>query len=348
MTTPTNVQQDVRRRTDEYEREYVATAGGNGMAVRDAATEVNVSDHLLHLLEKSAQSLRHTAENVENRGLKLLLKVVAQARVAMYNELRQASGQGVADPLDPANKSSATRLQQGLQDIQTSMTVQRQGRENVALNHLREEEAALLAAYQAVSARDNTSSLQTILNEQESAVAAFYRRLEAVGDGLEPIVARVFDTRVEAESATARLQAQGLALAQMDAVPITQVTRPVLKSSIKPASPRNTMVAGAFGGAIVGGLVGGALAAYISSSPQFVGWVTFGPGTLLVAAILIFAFFGTVFGFFIGQNRREDDIAVTVDGLINGEVLVVAYPQPHQIELAENALQLHHARELNR
>lgn len=348
MTIQSNVPQDVRRRADEMQREMIATTGGTVAAVRADKTVMSAGARLLHLLERSAQSLRHAAENVENRGLKVLLKVVAQERVAMYNSLRQAMGQGIADPLDPSQKSSGTRLQEGMQDIQTSMTVQRQGRENVALTHLLEEEDALLAAYTSVMEGNNAAPLRALLEAQRSIVNGFHTRLQRVGDGVEPIVARVFDTRVEGESAITRLTERGFDASQIDATTITRVARPVVNSSVKPTSPRNTMIAGALGGAVVGGIVGGALAAYISSNPQFVGWVTVGPWAMLIVPMLIGALFGTVFGFFIGQNRREDDVAVTVDSLINGEVLVVAYPQPHQVAMAEDVLQVHHARELNR
>jgi urea transporter len=83
-------------------------------------------------------------------------------------------------------------------------------------------------------------------------------------------------------------------------------------------------------------------------APQLVGWVTVGPWTLLLGAIAIGAVFGTVFGTFIGQSQREDDVAVTVDGLINGEILVAAYPKPQQVAMVEDVLQVHHARELSR
>ena len=348
MTIQTNVPQDVRRRADEMPREMIATTGGNVAEVRADIPVIDVGTSLLQLLERSAQSLRHAAENVENRGLKVLLKVVAQERVAMYNSLRQAMGQGVANPLDSSQKSSGTRLQEGLQDIQTSMTVQRQGRENVALNHLLEEEDALLAAYTAVMQGNKAAPLRALLEAQRSIVNGFYTRLQRVGDGHEPIVARVFDTRVEGESAIVRLKEQGLDASQIDATTITRVARPVVNSSAEPTSPRNTMIAGALGGAVIGGIVGGTLALYTSSNPQFVGWVTVGPWVMLMVPMLIGALFGTVFGFFIGQNRREDDVAVTMDSLINGEVLVVAYPQPHQVDMAEDVLQIHHARELNR
>lgn len=352
MAVHTNVQQDARARTDEFNRDYIATEGGPAPAVidtrADAAIDVNASNRLLHLLEKSAQTLRHTAENVENRGLKLLLKVLAQERVVMYNALRQAFGQGMADPFDPVNKSSGASLQEGLEDIQTSMTVQRQGRENVALTHLLEEEGKLLDAYDSATQGNTSSALDNVLESQRAHVAMFYARLQAVGGGVEPIVARVFDTRIEGESAVTRLQERGLDASQIDVATITQVTSPVLKTTKVPANPTNTMAAGAFSGALVGGIVGLALAVFVWMAPQYVGWVTVGPWALWIGAMVIGAVFGIVFGALIGQSQREDDLAVTADGLVNGEILVVAYPQPHQITTAEDVLQMHHARELNR
>jgi hypothetical protein len=338
MTVQSNLQQDARRRTDEMAREVIAAQNG---AITDGS-------RLLALLEGSAQSLRHAAENVENRGLKLLLKVMAQERVAMHDMLRQTYGQGPSDPLDPSNKSTTRSVREGLQDIQTSMTVQRQGREVVTLNHLREEEEALLAAYIAELESGVAAPLRGMLESQHANIAHFFARLQLVGAGVEPIVARVFDTRIEGESAVTRLRERGLNAAQIDAAPITQVARPVLQSTRTPASPRNTVVAGALAGALVGGIIGGALALYVAQAPQLVGWVTVGPWALFLGPMLIGAFFGAIFGFFIGQNQREDDLAVTVDSLVNGELLVVAYPQPHEVAMVDEVLQVHHARELNR
>jgi len=370
MATPTSIQSgiqpDVRKRSDEFDRDFIATEGGSTRTLTTAtATEPNISDtsttnaaengavktnvnlHLLTLLEKSTQTYRHTAENIENRGLKLLLKVVAQDRSNMYGTLREALGKDAVDPLDPSRKPAARSLQQGLQDIQTSMTVQQQGREDVALTNLLKEEEALLTAYDA-ALDSSMPPLWELLDSQRVKVATLNARLRTVADGNEPIVARVFDTRIEGEAALLRLRQSGLDSSQIDAAPISQVTRPVLRTTKTPTSARNTMVAGAVGGAIVGGLVGLALATYVWLNPQLEGWVTVGPWALLIGAIIIFAGFGTVFGFFIGQSQRENDLMVTADGLVNGELLVVAYPKTHQVALVEEILQVHHARELNR
>jgi uncharacterized protein (TIGR02284 family) len=303
---------------------------------------------LLHLLERSAQHVRHASESVENRGLKTLLKVLAQERVVMVNALRQAVGKDIDDPLDPDNKSGAASLQEGMQDIQASMTVQRQGRENVALNHLLEAEDELLRAYEASLQDTMSPQLRSMLESQQAHIAQFYRRLQAVGAGIEPIVARVFDSRVEGESAVARLRERGLNPGQIDVASITQVARPVLQTAVATASPRKSVAAGAFSGAVIGAIIGLVLASFVWFAPESVGWITFGPWLLFLGATLLGTALGTVFGFFIGQSQREDDIAVTVDSLVNGEILVVAYPSPQQIAVAEDVLQVHHARELNR
>ena len=348
MTVQTNAKPDARTRTDDLTREYIGSRGGPAAALRNASDEVAGSDKLLHLLEKSAQTLRHTAENVENRGLKLLLKVVAQDRVAMYNSLRQALGQVASDPLDPANKSSATSLQQGLQDIQTSMTVQQQGRENVSLTHLVEEEDALLAEYASALESNSAAPFRSELEAQQRRVASLRARLQSVVTGGEPIVARVFDTKIEGDRAVMLLRERGLNDSQIDAAPIAQLARPILRTTKVPASPKNTMAAGAFSGAIVGGIVGLALALFVWFAPHLIGWVTVGPWQLLIGSALFGAVLGVVFGFFIGQSQREDDLAVTADGLINGEVLVATYPQANQVDMVEDVLQVHHARELSR
>jgi len=348
MAVQTKTQQETRGRVDDLNRDYVAVETTPASTITTATLDANTGNRLLDLLEKSAQTLHHAAESVENRGLKLLLKVTAQERVSMVNSLRQAMGRDVVNPLDPARKPLSRSLQQGLEEIQSSMTVQRQGRENVALTYLLDEEDALVAAYSSFSLGNSGSPLGALLEAQRTRIAKFDARLRAVGEGVEPIVARVFHNHNEGDVAVQRLREGGLASSQIDSAPISQVASPVLRSTVVPVGPKSTMAAGALAGGIVGALVGAALAAFVWLAPGLVGWITVGPWALWIGAIIIGAVFGTVFGFFIGQNQVEDDLMVTADGLENGEVLVVAYPHPDQVALAEDVLQVYHARELNR
>jgi hypothetical protein len=346
MALQTDVQQEAR--TQRHTDRRLHPDGDGAVSPVKSGNSLSTIRHLGHLLEGSARMLRHTSENVENRGLKLLLKVMAQERVAMVNALRQMAGKELEDPLDPAHKSTARSLQEGMQDIQSSMTVQREGRENVAMTHLLDEEETLLDAYDDVLQGNSSLSYRDLLEAQRAHVAQFYGRLRGADMVLEPIVARVFDTRHEGESAVSRLRERGLDASQVDVATISQVAQPILRTTERTASPKSTVGAGALSGALIGGLVGLALAAFVWFAPQLVGWVTVGPWALLIGAIAFGAFFGSVIGFFIGQNQREIDLAETADGLLNGEVLVAAYPRAEQVAMVEDVLQVHHARELNR
>lgn len=347
VTRKSTTRESVTRDGTSSDGQSMSQPIGHSTSTSTGTSVIGAGSDLLHRLEKSAQTLRHTAESVENRGLKLLLKVMAQERIHMINALRQAIGTGAIDPEEAAHESP-TKLVQGLQDIQTSMTVQREGREELALSHLVVEEEALLEAYNAALNGDNSEAVRIELEAQQARVAQFHSRMSAVDRGIDPIVARVFDTRIEGESAVARLRERGIDSSQIDAAPIPQLARPLVDTTVTSSSPKNTVMAGAFSGAIVGGIAGLALAAFVWAAPQLVGWVTVGPWVLLIGAILIGAVIGSVFGLFIGQNQREDDLAVTADGLINGEILVVAYPKPHQVDMVEDVLQVYHERELNR
>jgi len=143
MAVESSRQQETRRRADELTREHVSTEVAQSPEKTANVIDVNAGDALLSALEKSAHTLRHAAESIENRGLKLLLKYMAQERVAMFNSLRQALGRDVANPLDPSRKPVGRSFKQGMEEIQTSMTVQRQGRETVALSHLLARRCAL-------------------------------------------------------------------------------------------------------------------------------------------------------------------------------------------------------------
>ena len=78
MAVQTKMQQETRGSVDEFNRDYVAVETTPTAARTPVSIDANAGNRLLDLLEKSAQTLRHTAESVENRGLKLLLKVMAQ------------------------------------------------------------------------------------------------------------------------------------------------------------------------------------------------------------------------------------------------------------------------------
>ena len=343
-------QSDRRTRIDGSGRETVSThsSGQTSPVQTDTRVQLDRIRDLIDRLIESAQTLLHSAESIESRGLKLLLKVMAQERVYMLEQLRASMGLLPVDPLDGQDPNNAlpTSIAQGLKDIQSAMTVKRQGREDLARKDFVAEEEKLLEAYSAVLETDVPGALRRELEAQRAQIAQLYARLSTVTKGDEPIVARVFDSRDKGDAAIARLKTGGLTAEQIDAVTINRLARELDPRLVTPPNRKSPAMAGALAGGIIGAVIGLALALFVSMAPQLVGWVTVGPVSLFIAATLIGAVFGLVFGFLIGQSRREDDVAVTVDSLINGEILVVAYPTHSQVPMVEDILEVQHAREL--
>jgi hypothetical protein len=107
-------------------------------------------------------------------------------------------------------------------------------------------------------------------------------------------------------------------------------------------------MAGALTGGIIGAVVGLAAALYVWFMPDIPAWISVGPWVLFFGSLIPGAVMGAVFGWIIGQNRIEDDRNVTRSGLEEGEWLVAVYPSQEQVAVAEEVLQIHHARTLER
>lgn len=317
-------------------------------------TGIHALDHLVRAAEESVATLTHAAENVENGGLKLLIKVVAATRATRVKRMRAAAGLEESMRQDATEWAHERHIADGMTDIQASMSVRREERQHLALYELAKSEAELLDAYDAVLRRNGNDPLNSLpqpiihlLEQQRSELQSFHNRLSYLDEKRAPlVVARVVENEEEAKHLAAELHNRGLAPDQVDILPVGGAMVRASAEVAKPASPRSTVVAGAVTGGIVGGVIGLALALYIMFEPAWVGSLTVGPlwfflGTLIAAALM-----GAAFGWIIGQNRKEDDRNVALHHLHEGECLVAAFPSQVQVPAAEDVLQIHHARSL--
>ena len=306
-------------------------------------------DELVHEAEASVATLTHAAENVENGGLKLLLKVMAAVRATRVKRLHVAAGLR-AESDDAEAWAHHRHIADGMTDIQASMSVRREERQHLALYELGKSEASLLDTYDSVLATGGDGLPQPVLDllrEQRDEVAAFHGRLSHLDEERAPlVVARVYPSLVDAEAVAAELHRRGLARNQVDILPLAGAMVRAHAEVTKPAGTRSTVVAGAVTGGTVGGVIGLALAFYILQVPEWIGWLTVGPLWLFLGTLIPAALMGAAFGWLIGQNRKEDDRNVAVHHMTEGECLVAAYPNRVQMPGVERVLQIHHARSL--
>lgn len=315
-------------------------------AVTDPALQASVTtlQNLQSRCELQETELNHAAENIETRGVKLLLKAYAQQRALFAQELGWVLAQ-VGENRSGA-QNAGDGVVQGAGDIAASMTLGRENRRAVALNPVIESESDLLQAYILALQSTLPENVRELLERQRNQISTGYDRLVELGAaGASEPVTRVFDDVREAAEAIARLERQGFAedyeVFDVTALPVRHARPQQMRRSVLA-----TVRAGAFFGGLVGGLVGAAAALYQTFLPNMALGISVNPWIMFVVSALVGAFWGAVFGWFIGRNKVEEDRFIYEESLEHGARLVVVYPAPQRASEARRILEVHHDREL--
>jgi len=339
--------------TDRPQSRMQATPADPNQMTTEVATETRPTpsldsalDHLMDSAVESARTMMHAAENVEARGVKILLKALARQRLHFVHQLQhylRDQHPNVAVP-----HSLIGELQRGMTDMQASMTLKREGRQEIVLNEQLAQERKLLDAYHdALASAGSAGPLQARLREQAQQVEGTVTRLDEISHGDCELVARLFNNEQLGEQAVQRLRNQGFAQSDIDAVALEQLPVPAAQAVKRTQTGlKPTVIGGALSGAVVGALMGLAYALFIWFGPFTAESQSVSPALVWVASIVFAALMGTVFGYLIGRNKVEDDAFVTAQGVEEGEYLVAVFADPDRATVAENILQVHHGREL--
>jgi hypothetical protein len=250
----------------------------------------------------------------------------------------------------PATSLAVDEVELGLRTIQTSMTLQREGRQDLVLSNLVAEERALLEKYDKAIAAHPPAPIDNMLTAQKNRLTAAYDNMRRVADGRCELVARVYENHEDGERAITSLRAQGIDESDIDVLEGEQIRSRVSKAPSPPKTAPAT-IAGAISGGVVGLIIGvawwfllmaGADAADVTVAEP----MTVGPVTLISASLFFGALMGAVFGWFIGRNKAEDDAFVTQQSLQESDLLVAVYVDKDQVPRVEQTLHVHHGREL--
>ncbi len=288
--------------------------------------------------------LNHAAENIETRGVKLLLHAYAQQRAAFARQLTMISQPGNGQP-----EEAGDTVKQGVDDIAASMTLGREDRRKVAMDGVIDGERKLLQMYTQALRLNLPGAVRDLIEQQRNQIAAGYDRLVELSlDGYTEPVTRVFEQGRAADEAVALLQRNGFTPAEYEVFDVDDL--PVHR--VEPREIRRSMGAtvggGALTGALVGGLFGLAFAIYQSFFPNMALNISVNPWLIFLASAAAGAFMGAVFGWIIGRNKVETDQFVYEDSLAKGTRLVVVYATPERAADAHRILQVYHDRELHK
>ncbi len=324
---------------------------------------------LIDLNRSSEQNFFTTAEQIDNRAVKLLLKAYAQQQAEFARQLQQTlptedergtswpvsreQSKSVALEDDAVDESMITPgfLHRGWLNLRAALVIRRQWRQRVALSDLLEQETTIVNTYAQRTNRLQDAHLALMLSEQDEQIRATHNQLKLLVKGDAPrLVLRLFDQNEPAQQVVQQLQ-RITAPEEIVTVPITEVPVYYNEKQAHPRNQRETLVTGALLGALFGGILGaifglfqvvalpGVGGIFTSSPIGTIGEVTFyGASTGLI--------FGLIFSTLIARNTEETDTYLYSDSLAQGDTLVAVFTNEKQVAKIERAIGLRREHEI--
>ena len=311
--------------------------------------EVATVNHLIQAGTESKRNFYATAEQMENRALKLLLKAYAQERARFVRELQQRSAQ--AEQEAPASNPLGF-FRRGWLDLKAAMVVRRNRRHRLLLEELEQLENHTVGVYAKAVSQELSASIRTVVERQYDRIRTIHNRLAVLAKQQERRVAlRLFDQMGEADQAIARLAQMGIPRSDLAVIPIEQFTD---SSSDQKAGPRATREAIITGG-LLGLLAGGALGLLYGSFhrfyfPELDGFLGTTPtGAMLEMGLygaLIGLVFALVFSTLIAASAAETDTYLYEDSFQHGDTVVAVFTDTAHMTKVEQIIGVMHEHEI--
>jgi len=303
-------------------------------------------NHLIQVCEESAKRFYNAAEHIRNRGLKLVLKSYVQERVRFANELRSLvnrAGEAVTSA-EPVSES----LSRGWTDIKATMTVQREGRQDLVLAELAAEETKTLTQYTEAINEPLPPAIRTLIERQLAEIRKIQRRLALLAEETDHrILVRLFNHTSRAEQVIQQLTRAGFPRDDIYTASIEELDIYTGAAREKKRTMRDTVVTSVLIGLVFGAVLGLLFSfAQRYYFPEWNGVFTSNPVGIVLegmaAGALVGAFFALIFGLFMGRDAVEDDSYLSTQSLRHGDTLVAVFTDPSHIAEAERIIGLRH------
>lgn len=280
------------------------------------------------------------AENVRNRGLKILFKSYAQERAQFSSEIRELAQDLGGEVVEGSNVLAAGH--RGWINIKGAMTIGARNTEKVVLGEAMRGERVAMSSYESAVAADLPASVRAVVARQHARIVATVERLrELQGEEGERLVLRLFDTPEDLNEARTCLADAGFGNESMEEVPMGSVLNEYEVNRVAHTTAE-TALAGAFVGAVLGALLG--LIAAISSliMPGEVFFASMGAGAAffwtIALGLLAGVAFGALIGAIIGVGVSQEDAYHYAASLQRGSVLLFVRSDPVRAEVASDIM----------
>jgi uncharacterized protein (TIGR02284 family) len=278
---------------------------------------------LYRLCKAGERGFETVAENVSNRGLKVLLKNHAQQRRQFAAELSKEIdnlGGTVSN-----RRSVRGAIHRGRINIMATMTI---GPENVEKAVLKEAvlgEKAATTAYRKALDSDLPAEIKDMIKRQYEQIQEVSGQIDQLlGRTGKHIVVRLFDLEADVETAVQALQGEGISTDILETQTLNEVMN-VYEG--KGGKLTETVASGAVGGAIwssILGTIAGLVVVLIPGMQPFGSMGAQGTWAILTLSIIVAgAVFGAFFGFLIGVGVLGEDTYLYEQSMEHGQKLVL-------------------------
>ena len=284
---------------------------------------VKVLGYLYRMIEAGERGYAVSAANVNNRGMKVLLKSYAQQRVRFKSEIF-AEVQRLGGETKPRSSIRGV-LHRGRIHIFAALTIGNEEREKVVLKEVLVGEKVALRTYQKTLEADLPAKTHDIVARQYEEVNKTVEQIQLMrGKEAKRMMVQLFDSAQEADEVLQELQVAGVRLESIQKAAFDDTIE--LYKGIG-TTVFETIISGAVGGALWGSLIG----AIAGISTQQVASLGSSPLPVIdlwsltaLAGILGGAIIGGILGLALGIGISEDDTYLYDESIQHGQMILMA------------------------
>ncbi|MEP7134294.1 MAG: PA2169 family four-helix-bundle protein [Chloroflexota bacterium] len=289
-----------------------------------ATDRVLRSLNFLHrIVEAGEKGYAVSASNVNNQGLKILLKSYAQQRARYKSEI-QSEIQRLGGEVNARNSIRGV-LHRGRIDIFAALTIGNKEREGVVLKEILIGEKIALRTYQTILKNDLSAETREMIKRQYDEATKVVEQIQLMRGvkGRQQII-QLFDEEADVELAMQELKNAEVELETVHKISIDESIE--LYSDIG-TTVFETSFSGAVGGGLWGSLIGaiaGFSAGEATAIVEGTGFVVDIWALIAVAGLLAGALIGGILGYAIGIGIAEEDSYLYDQSVIHGKIIVLA------------------------
>ena len=289
-------------------------------------------NNLIKLSRNSEEGFRVAAENINNRGLKTLLKAYAGQYAQLKQELKQEV-QRLEGQLKERRSLLGT-IHRGWITIKAAMTIERIRSERAVLHEVCRGQGYALKQYAKALNGSLPAETHQLVMQQQEIVQEIAQQAYNMADNQEcRMVVRLFDDDVDVGRAEHALSAAGIE----DEAISKMVFNTAVSQYDDQHTPRNTILetaaAGSLGGAVIGLVLGAVLGLTVLLIPdiEMNTFLSGDPARAVIILALLGSIIGAVFAAFvtllIGLSTLEQDAYLYEDSVKHGQTLMMVFTE---------------------